>query len=291
MEESLRRLHYKFTGDAKLAQAMMEAESVIRKAAEMNVVPAWSDVGQPIYTAISVTSGYFYAKAATPLSDGLLSKGFDMHDMSTLDLMFDQLKSKSNEATRHGHDDGSEKGHKKKGTHLEAMRAVVKGTKDVKSKLYRGLPDHQQKEIQSYLAKERTDVQWDSKKAGKMVHALSMQLSNGHREEHNGTRSESVRPGATLQGRLSTRRAARLRAANGAHPGARRGANTKCSARCTLESSMKASRWSWSLGSSGYHARNSSLRPKLAVRVAMGRKALVVKGRKPGRAVRKMPSR
>ena len=117
MEESLRRLHYKLTGDAKLTTAMMETESVIRKAAEMNVVPAWSDVGQPIYTAITVTCGYFYAKAATPFSDGLLSKGLDMHVCTaTLDLMFDQLKNKVNEATRH--DDGSEKGHKKKGTHL-----------------------------------------------------------------------------------------------------------------------------------------------------------------------------
>ena len=123
MEESLRRLHYKFTGDAKLAQAKKEAESVIRKAAEMNVVPAWQDVGQPIYTAISVTSGYFYAKAATPFSDGGLAKGWDMQDCTaTLDLLFDQLKNEINEATRH--DDGSEKGLKKKGTQLEAMQAV-----------------------------------------------------------------------------------------------------------------------------------------------------------------------
>ena len=126
---------------------------------------------------VSVTSGHFYAKAATPFSDGLLSKGFDMRDCTaTLDLMFDQLKNKVNEATRH--DDGSETGHKKKGTHLEAMRAVVKGTQEVKSELYRGLPDHQ-KEIHAFIAKERVDLQWGSKKAGKAVHALSMQLSNG----------------------------------------------------------------------------------------------------------------
>ena len=47
MEESLRRLHYKFTGDSKLETAMKETELVIRKAAEMNVVPAWADMGQP----------------------------------------------------------------------------------------------------------------------------------------------------------------------------------------------------------------------------------------------------
>ena len=178
MEESLRRLHYKFTGDAKLAQAMEEAESVIRKAAEMNVVPAWADVGQPTYTAISVTCGYFYAKAATPFSDGGLAKGWDMQDCTaTLDLLFDQLKNKINEATHY--DENSEKVLKKKGTQLEAMRAVIKGTKDVRSELYRGLPDHQQKEIQTCMVKERIDLKWGSNKTGKNVHALSMQLSNG----------------------------------------------------------------------------------------------------------------
>ena len=114
MGESLRQLHYKFTGDAKLAQAMKEPESVIRKAAEMNVAPAWSDVGQPIYTAISVTCRYFYAKAATPFSDGGLSRGWDMHDCtSTIDFPFDQLKNKINEATQHN--DGSERGLSEKG--------------------------------------------------------------------------------------------------------------------------------------------------------------------------------
>ena len=60
------------------------------------------------------------------------------------------------------------------------MRAVVKGTKDVKSELYRGLPDHQQNEIQAFIATVRTDLEWGSKKAGKVVHALSMQISTGH---------------------------------------------------------------------------------------------------------------
>ena len=47
----------------------------------------------------------------------------DMQDCTaTLDLLFDQLKNEINEATRH--DDGSEKGLKKKGTQLEAMQAV-----------------------------------------------------------------------------------------------------------------------------------------------------------------------
>ena len=55
---------------------------------------------------------------------------------ATVDLMFDQIKNKINEATRH--EDTSEKGHRKKGTHLEAMKAVVKGTKKVKSELYKG---------------------------------------------------------------------------------------------------------------------------------------------------------
>ena len=64
------------------------------------MVPAWSDVGQPIYTAISITCGYFYAKAAALFSDGGLAKGWDMQDcMMTLDLMFDQLKNKIMEAT------------------------------------------------------------------------------------------------------------------------------------------------------------------------------------------------
>ena len=157
---------------------MKETESVIRKAAEMNVVPAWADVGQPIYTAISVTSTYFYAKAASPFSDGLLSRGFDLNDCTaTLDLMFDQIKNKINEATRH--DDGLEKGHRKKGTHLEAMKAVVRGTREVKSELYKGLPDHQQKEIQAFIATSAADIEWGSKKAGKVVHAMSMQLSTG----------------------------------------------------------------------------------------------------------------
>ena len=66
-----------------------------------------------------------------------------MHDCtSTIDLPFDQLKNKINEATQHN--DGSERGLKKKGTQLEAMKAVIKGTKDVRSELYRGLPDHHQ---------------------------------------------------------------------------------------------------------------------------------------------------
>ena len=64
MQDQLRRLHNKFTGDAKLATAMAEAEVVIRKAAEMNAVPAWIDVGKPIFTAISSKTSYFYAKAA-----------------------------------------------------------------------------------------------------------------------------------------------------------------------------------------------------------------------------------
>ena len=76
MEESLRRLHYKFTGDSKTA--MKETELVIRKAAEMNVVPAWADVGQPIYTDISCTSTYFCARAASAISDGLLSSTTNM---------------------------------------------------------------------------------------------------------------------------------------------------------------------------------------------------------------------
>jgi len=88
MEKSLRRLHYKFTGDSKLETAMKETEVAIRKAAEVNVVPAWSDVGQPIYTAIEFHCSYFYARAASPFSDGLLSKGFDQHDCTaTLDLI------------------------------------------------------------------------------------------------------------------------------------------------------------------------------------------------------------
>ena len=54
MQEQLRRLHFKFTGDAKLQTAMQETEVLIRKASEMNAMPAWCDVGKPIYTAISV---------------------------------------------------------------------------------------------------------------------------------------------------------------------------------------------------------------------------------------------
>ena len=118
-----------------------------------------------------------------------------MHDCTaTLDLMFDQLKNKVNEATRH--DDGSEKGHKKKGTHLEAMRAVVKGTKGVKSELYRELPDHHQKEIQAFIATARTDLEWGSTKAGKVVHALSMQLSTSTGQELSLPSAEKGKQGA-----------------------------------------------------------------------------------------------
>ena len=178
MEESLRRLHFKFTGDTKLETAMKETESALRKAAEMNVVPAWFDVGQPIYTAIEFNCSYFYAKAASAFSDGLLSKGFDQHDCTaTIDLMFDQLKNKINEATRH--EDTVEKGHRKKGPHLEAMKAVVKGAKTVKSETYKGLLEHQQKEIHTFLAANAAKLDWGSKKSGKVVHALSMQLSTG----------------------------------------------------------------------------------------------------------------
>ena len=91
--------------------------------------------------------------------------------------MFDHIKNKINEATCH--DDGSEKGHRKKGTHLEAMKAVVRGTREVKSELYKGLPDHQQKEIQAFIATSAADLEWGSKKAGRVVHAMSMQLSTG----------------------------------------------------------------------------------------------------------------
>ena len=93
--------------------------------------------------------------------------------------MFDQIKNKINKVTCH--DDGSKKGHCKKGTHLEAMKAMVRGTKEVKSKLYKGLPDHvhQKKEIQAFIATSAADLEWGSKKAGKVVHAMSMQLSTG----------------------------------------------------------------------------------------------------------------
>ena len=163
---------------------MMETESVIRKAAAW-CLKTWCQRGQTWgsqFTRLSPShaDNYLYAKTTTPFSDGLLSRGLDMHDCTaTLDLMFDQLKNKVNEATRH--DDGSEKGHTQKGTHLEAMQAVVKGTKDVKSELYRGLPDHQQEETQAIIATytQRTDLEWGSNKAGKVVHGLSMQLSTG----------------------------------------------------------------------------------------------------------------
>ena len=103
---------------------MAESEVIIRKAAEMNAMPAWVDVGKPIYTAISAKSSYFYARAVQPFDDGGASKGWDLLDCtSTLDLMFDQLENKIKEAVVL--DDKGEKGLKKKGLQLDAMKAVV----------------------------------------------------------------------------------------------------------------------------------------------------------------------
>ena len=69
---------------------MQETEVLVRKAAEMNAMPAWCDVGKPIYTAISVKCSYFYARAVEAFSDGGASKNWDRMDCtSTLDLMFD----------------------------------------------------------------------------------------------------------------------------------------------------------------------------------------------------------
>ena len=98
---------------------------LVRKAAEMNAMPAWCDVGKPIYTAISVKCSYFYVRAVETFSDGGASRNWDLVDCTaTLDLMFDQVKNKNNDAVVH--DDKSEKGLKKKGLQVEAMKAVVK---------------------------------------------------------------------------------------------------------------------------------------------------------------------
>ena len=178
MQDQLRRLHNKFTGDAKLATAMAESEVVIRKAAEMNAVPAWIDVGKPIFTAISSKTSYFYAKAVEPFEDGGAARGWDIHDCtSTLDLMFDQLKNKIKEAVVL--EDKSEKGLKKKGLQLEAMKAVVKATKDCKSAVYKGLNANQQKAIKIHLSKQNPDLVWGSLKGNKMVHAMAMKLTTG----------------------------------------------------------------------------------------------------------------
>ena len=81
---------------------------------------------------------------------------------STLDLMFDQVKNKIKEAVVH--DDKREKGLKKKGLQLDAMKAVVKGTKDVKSTVYKALICTQQKAIKTHLSKEKPDLVWGSSK-------------------------------------------------------------------------------------------------------------------------------
>ena len=96
---------------------------------------------------------------------------------ATLDPMFDQVKNKIKEAVVH--DDKSEKGLKKKGLQLEAMKAVVKGTKAVKSMVYKALSAQQQKVIQTHLTKEKPDLVWGSIKGNKLVHAMAMKLSTG----------------------------------------------------------------------------------------------------------------
>ena len=113
-------------------------------------MPAWVDVGKPIYAAISMKCSYFYARAVETFSDGGASRNWDLMDCTaTLDLMFDQVKNKIKEVVVH--DDKSEKGLKKKGLQLEAMKAVVKGTKAVKSTVYKALSAQQQKAIQAHL--------------------------------------------------------------------------------------------------------------------------------------------
>ena len=84
MQEQLRRLHFKFTGDAKLATAMQETEVIIRKAAEMNAVPAWCDVGKQIKTAISVKCIYLYARAVETVLDSGASRNWDLMDCTTV---------------------------------------------------------------------------------------------------------------------------------------------------------------------------------------------------------------
>ena len=177
IQEQMRRIHYKFKGDAKLASAMKDAEVIIRKVAEMNAVPAWWNVGRPFQTAISVECSYFYANAVKPFSDGGASRNWDLMDCtSAVDLVFDQVKNKIEEAVQP--EDSTQKGLMKTGLQLDAINAVVKGTKTVKSTVYKAI-SAQQKAIQAHLAKEKPDVVWGSNKGNKMVHAIAMNVSAG----------------------------------------------------------------------------------------------------------------
>ena len=94
-----------------------------------------------------------------------------------MDLMFDQIKNKIEEAVVH--EDRAEKRLKKKGLQLDAMKAVVKATKGVKSTVYKALSAQQQKTIQAHLAKEKPDLVLGSIKGNKLVHAMAMKLSTG----------------------------------------------------------------------------------------------------------------
>ena len=96
---------------------------------------------------------------------------------SALDLMFDQVKNKTQEAVVN--EDKTAKGLKKKGLQLDAMKAVLKGTKDVKSTMYKALSATQQNAIKTHLSKEKPDLVWGSIKGNTMVHAMAKNLSTG----------------------------------------------------------------------------------------------------------------
>ena len=81
-------------------------------------------------------------------------------------------------------------------SHLEAMKTVVKGAKKVKSELYQGLLEHQQKEIQTFIAASAAELDWGSKKAGRVVHAMSMQLSTGQQLPLPDCAKLKTKPGA-----------------------------------------------------------------------------------------------